>query len=131
MNEEEDNSLTSKEKKINKKYKDREKEINEDDPLNTFEIIQFETNRPKPSSKNKLTTILLFCIAIVFIAMITLYFLNRSDRLFNEDLKMYKLKIRRYKKDNELLKEKLDKRKKRKDDVDDDEDRKKKKEKKI
>ena len=98
--EEEDNSLTKE-----KKMQEREKEINEEDPLNSFEIIQFESNRPKPTSKNKYTTIIIFCIFIVLIAIVTLYFLNKSDIIFNEDTKLFKLKIRKEKKTTEKITE--------------------------
>ena len=115
MIEEEDKSLT-KEKNINEKYKDKDKEINEEDPLNSFEIIQFESNRPKPSSKNKYRTIILFCVFIVLIAFITLYFLSQSDNIFNQDIKIFKLKLRQYQKDNEILQEKLKKKEEEKED---------------
>lgn len=112
MNEEEHKSL-AKEKSGNEINKEKEKEINEDEPLDSFEIIQFESNRPKPSSKNKYTTIMLFCFFIVLIAIVTLYFLNQSENIFNQDIKIFKLKLRRYKKDNEKLQEKLRKKNKK------------------
>ena len=95
-NQEETNSLTKEKDNIEK-----EKEINEQDPLNTFEIIQFESNRPKPPSRNKCTTILFFVFFIILIIIVTLYFLNKSDKIFNEDVKLFKLKIRKGKKADE------------------------------
>ena len=65
------------------------------------------------SSKNKYTTIMLFCFFIVLIAIVTLYFLNQSENIFNQDIKIFKLKLRRYKKDNEKLQEKLRKKNKK------------------
>ena len=95
-NQEETNSLTKE-----KDNTEKEKEINEQDPLNTFEIIQFESNRPKPPSRNKCTTILFFVFFIILIIIVTLYFLNKSDKIFNEDVKLFKLKIRKGKKADE------------------------------
>ena len=102
MNQEEENSLTKE-----KENPQKEKENNEEDPLNTFEIIQFESDRPKPVSKNKYTMIIIFLIILFLIVGATLYFLNRPNSLFNEDLKVSKLKIRKDKrsKDKELDKE--------------------------
>lgn len=96
--QEEENSLTKEKENVEK-----DKEINEQEPLNTFEIIQFESNRPKPTSKNKYTTIIIFCIFIVLIAIVTLYFLNKSDLIFNEDTKLFILKIRKEKKTTKKL----------------------------
>ena len=101
-NQEEENALTKEKDSLEKDEK--EKEINEHDPLNTFEIIQFESNRPRTTSRNKYTTIIIFCIFIVLIALVTLYFLNKSDSIFNEDVKLFKLKIRKGKKGNDKSK---------------------------
>ena len=56
---------------------------------------------------------MLFCFFIVLIAIVTLYFLNQSENIFNQDIKIFKLKLRRYKKDNEKLQEKLRKKNKK------------------
>lgn len=103
-------------KALTRERDDREKETSESDPLNTFEIIQFESNRTRPTSKNKYTTIIIFCVFIVLIAVVTLYFLNKSDSIFNQDVKLFKLKIRKKRKANENSKEtkKEDEEKKRK-----------------
>ena len=100
-------------KALTRERDDREKETSESDPLNTFEIIQFESNRTRPTSKNKYTTIIIFCVFIVLIAVVTLYFLNKSDSIFNQDVKLFKLKIRKKRKANENSKE-AKKKKKRK-----------------
>ena len=92
-------------KALTRERDDREKETSESDPLNTFEIIQFESNRTRPTSKNKYTTIIIFCVFIVLIAVVTLYFLNKSDSIFNQDVKLFKLKIRKKRKANENSKE--------------------------
>ena len=101
-------------KALTRERDDREKETSESDPLNTFEIIQFESNRTRPTSKNKYTTIIIFCVFIVLIAVVTLYFLNKSDSIFNQDVKLFKLKIRKKRKANENKKETKKKEKKEK-----------------
>ena len=90
---------------LTREREEKEREISEQDPLNTFEIIQFESNRTRPTSRNKYTTIIIFCLFIVLIAVVTLYFLNKSDSIFNQDVKLFKLKIRKRRKGNENTKE--------------------------
>ena len=96
INEDERNSLTKGKSNI-----DKDKEINELDTLNTFEIIQFESRRPKPSSKINYNTILIIILFILLIIFATLYFLNKSNKIFKKDVKLFRWKKAKENKDEE------------------------------
>ena len=96
INEDERNSLTR-----GKSNLDKDKEINELDALNTFEIIQFESRRPKPSSKINYNTLLIIILFILLIIFATLYFLNKSNKIFKKDVKLFRWKKAKENKDEE------------------------------
>ena len=96
INEDERNSLTRGKSNI-----DKDKEINELDALNTFEIIQFESRRPKPSSKINYNTLLIIILFILLIIFATLYFLNKSNKIFKKDVKLFRWKKAKENKDEE------------------------------